>query len=91
MNWIRYWFLRLIGADACPPNCPLCAVGKKQETHYDACAICQGPGFPCEVMTGFDAEEDAATRAVFPELYENESRTASSVPVQILPPWDLSK
>ena len=89
MRWIRYWLLRLLGADVCPPNCPLCAVNQKQEAHYEACAICQGPGYPCEVMTGFDAEEQAAIRVVFPDI--DAPTNGNRFPAIILPPWDWRK
>lgn len=31
----------------CPPNCLLCAFGEIQHAHYEGCAVCQSPDFPC--------------------------------------------
>lgn len=94
-RWYRWlvWFwwakVRRRPDTVCRPDCPLCEVQVRIEAHYDACAICQGPGYPCEVMTGFDAEEQAAMRVVFPDL--DAPTNGNRFPAIILPPWDWRK
>lgn len=82
----------------CRPDCPLCEVQARCEAHFESCATCQGDGFPCEAMKALQAEEDAATVKLFPDLADEVPRfgvatmtatngTTSSIPVKVYPPW----
>lgn len=96
MFWVFRWLLwfwwvkvRSTTDKACHPDCVLCEVNCRQGDHYDGCETCQGDGYPCATMEALNAEEQAAIGVVFPDL--DGPRTASSIPVVVLPPWDWSK
>lgn len=52
----------------CEPDCPLCAVNRKMEDHYNSCKVCQGPEYPCKDMIALHKEEQEAIRIVFPDI-----------------------
>lgn len=90
MNWLwvafQKWGLRRA---VCWPNCPLCAVNRREESHYEGCTACQGDGYPCEEMKTLHGEADKASRILFPDL--DGPVNGSSVETIVFPPWDLSK
>lgn len=104
-RWYRWlvWFwwakVRRRPDTVCRPDCPLCEVQVRIEAHYDGCAICQGPNYPCEAMTPLREEEDRVTEELFPWVQERNGTatltasngTTSSIPVKVFPPWDWSK
>ena len=96
LTWV--WYAKVLRNPnvVCRPDCALCEVQCRINNHFEACAECQGEGYPCAAMVPLREEEDRVTVQLFPWTADTVSPyatngTASSVPVVVFPPWDWRK